>query len=220
MEVLSSTLTAALGELARARGVIILIDAEQAAPTGGRYRLAIWTDQVSYDRDDGFGAQTYFPIAASLAEDSQEDGTLEDLAFTVSNITRTVTTKLQNKLLRDQIVRVTFVDAANLANAGHGRELIYRITEATATEEVATLMFSTGALMQHVHPKGRFLPNRCDNVYEGGTNPTVNGRCAAVSALETCDKAYSTSTGCAGRNNQARFNGYPHSLREQDMLLG
>lgn len=212
METLTSTLTAKQAELTVRDGYLWLLEVNQGGPTGGVWRLAFWTDDVSYDKNDGFGAQTYFAIAGEVGELSQEEGTLNELTVTVSNVTGLALGKAEAGLLVDQRVRLLILDAGD-QTAGQHQELIYKLMSTDSDATKTTFQLGRRQLLHRDFPRERVLPDRCNHRYK-------DKRCAAVSVETTCDKSYANATGCAGRNNQSRYGGFPHLLRRSSILLG
>lgn len=212
-ESISNDLTLAKNALHRAEALVWLLEVTLKQTTTTTLRYCFYDRDLDYDADDGDGEQTYVAIAGSIQDISQDEGTLTEVSISLSNVDRVPQGLLERDELLGQRLTVRLVDTGSLTIAGHDQPLQFIIIDATASPQNITFKVGSLHLMQHIFPKDRFLPDRCRHVFK-------DSRCGYVGAETTCDKAYATTGGCAGRDNQERYGGFPHMLRHNDPLLG
>lgn len=181
--------------------------------------LANYHEDVLYDLNDGGGVRTFVKSSLLLAEVQEKRGSLAELDVTITNVDLTAVGFLEAGEIIDQRVDIFLVSLRDVGSIGHHDTLSYVVRSATASEESVTFRLGQFPYFAFMFPADRYLRDRCRFVYEGGTNPTVDGRCAAVDAAETCDKSFEGAGGCAGRNNETRYGGFPELLVGPHPLL-
>lgn len=170
--------------------------------------LANFDRDLSYDLGDGGGVRTWTRIHWDLADLSEEKGTLSDVRISVSNVTREVQRRLEQRLFLNRRFTLYRVSLGALTTAGHHQSLGgFVIKGAVCNEAVATFALGVFPWLAQPFPGDRFLPS-CRFIFKG-----TDGRCDAQTSHGDCDKTFDGAAGCAGRNNQARFGGFPYLLR-------
>lgn len=208
----SSALTAAKNEDHSGNPLVWLYRVRRDATPANDLFLANYHEDVLYDLGDGGGVRTFAKSSFLLNEVGEQRGSLAEVDVTITNVDRTAVGFLEAGEIIDRRVDIFLVSLADLATVGHHDTLSYVVRSATAGEEGVTFRLGQFPYFSFMFPADRYLRDRCRFIYEGGTNPTVDGRCAAVSANETCDKSFESAAGCKGNDNQDRFGGFPYLL--------
>lgn len=185
-----------------------------ATPANDRFFAEFHTD-ILYDPQDGGGARTWTATSAGMTPRREKDGLTAEWQIAIQNVDLVLANDLEAGKLLNQRLDVFQVTADQVAVAGHHRRVgAYEVLGVVITEETAVFRLGHFRFWDHPYPGERASRDRCPHDYEGGTRPTVDGRCAAVDAAETCDKSFEGAGGCAGRSNQDRYGAL------KDMLVG
>lgn len=114
-----------------------------------------------------FAGLDYKPFACQV-EEAQTDlkGSLNEVEVVVSNVTREVSSYLENYDLRGRRVRLTGVNSNNLADP---TKIVfqedYEIGDISVTEEVARFRLNHSRVSEHRFPGRRFLRENCQWLY-------------------------------------------------------
>lgn len=219
MKILSSTFISAKNEQHSGNALVWLYRVQlDANPANDLFRANHKRD-VLYDPNDGGGVRTWSATSLKIADISEEDESMEDVHVSISNVDRTVTQHISNNAIRNRRVTALLVALNDLAVIGHHDVMTWIVRGVHINEKDATFELNQFPWWAFPFPHDRYVRDQCRFIYEGGTNPTVDGRCAAVNASETCDKSYEGSDGCAGRDNQPRYGAFPNLLVGPHPLL-
>lgn len=175
-------------------------------------RLANFPEDVDYDQGDGTGVQTFTASALKLGDVSERDGTLQEVAVSVENVTRDASKRLLGNEIIDRRVTVMLVSFEDLASAGHHDVLAFNVRRATISEKSVTFTLGQFPYFHFMFPGDRYLPDRCRYVHEGTLNPVFDGRCGSTATLATCDKSFTGVAGCAGNSNEPRTGAFTELL--------
>lgn len=181
--------------------------------------LANYPENISYDPGDGGGSRTWLASWIAFEDQTETRGDMTEVRVTVSNVDRVVSDAIVKGEILGLRTDLLLVSKADLGTAGHHDTIAYVVRNVSVDEQGATFTLGSFPFLSWIFPGDRYYRDRCRFQYEGGTNPTVDGRCAAVDASETCDKSLEGAGGCTGRNNQDRYGGFPHMLVGPHPLL-
>lgn len=208
MKTFSSQLKAGKNLLHAGDPLIWLAHVELDATPANDLFLANYPRDLSYDLADGGGVRTWTRTHWELQDVSEESGTLADVLLTISNVERTPQRHLENRKILGRRLRLFRVRLSTLTTAGHHEAFTWTVKGGTADQNGVTFQLGLFLFMSFPFPGDRFLHDACPFIFQG-----ADGRCAAVFAGSDCDKSFAGVDGCAGRNNQKRYGGFPHLLR-------
>lgn len=123
-------------------------------------RLANYYQDLLYDQGDGTGVQTFTKSSLLLGDISERDGTLQDVAVSVENVTRDAARRLLLGEIMDRTVTVMLISLADIASAGHHDQLAYVVRKATVTELAVTFALGQFPYFSFMFPGDRYVPDR------------------------------------------------------------
>jgi hypothetical protein len=181
--------------------------------------LADYHEDLSYDPNDGGGVRTWLKFWFQMQPQTEQRGDMTEQKITVSNVDRQIADFVTAGEIKGQRTDILLVSLRDLAIAGHHDKISGVVRDVTLDEQGATFTLGSFPFLSWMFPGDRYYRDRCHFPYEGGTNPTTDGRCGAIDVSETCDKSLEGAGGCAGRNNEQNFGGKPNLLVGPHPLL-
>lgn len=180
-------------------------------PAGAEDVLATWAAaDVAYfafhDADVTYGGITYRAIAGRVEDAKHEAGTLLEQTVTLAGVDRRLSVVLESGGILDAAVTLLQVSMGSLSDAAHHRSLRYLVKSATVGADTVSFRLGSPLLMDRLLPAHRFIRYRCRFAFKDALT------CGYSGIETTCDKSYDLATGCAGRDNQGRYGGFPTLL--------
>lgn len=172
-------------------------------PDGSHLRLCQNTDDVSFDAQDGAGAQTYTAFSFQFeALEEKSDGSIPKWSVRCSNINRAVEALLEQYSGGvGGAITVYAVNGSNL-NAEPEVALYFTIMSSSSNAQWVTFTLGAPSPLRILHPRHVYTPNRCMWVFKGP-------ECGYTGGLGSCSLRLDGTNGCRAHGNQQRFGAFP-----------
>ncbi len=170
---------------------------------GQHVRVVRNTEAVTFDAGDGFGPQSYQPLAFELTNaEAKNDGSLPQISLKVSNV---------NRLVEGAIVQYQGAAGAtcniyvlNTDNPSGEPEIALETVIIRTTTDAKWVTFTCGAMspLRMLFPKRLYYQNTCMWRYK-------SAQCGYAGTINSCSLTYDGANGCVSHANQKRFGGFP-----------
>jgi phage-related protein len=169
-----------------------LMDIVITTDTGTEHlRLARNVDPVTFDTNDGNGAQVYEPFNFEMGECKiSSDGSVPEVTITASNVMRILQVQIEKYggLSGSEL----FLYAFNTAHPEGEPDLAlqFQIKQARCKAKTVEIKCGAPSPMRRLFPTYKFWPNACIWRYKSGVGCTYSG------SMATCSKTIDGATGC------------------------
>jgi lambda family phage minor tail protein L len=182
-------------------------------------RLARNIDPITFDANDGLGAQVYQPFNFSMGDfAASTNGSVPELEVQASNVMRVIQGIIEQ--YAGVVGANVYLYVVNSANPAGEPDLTLQFTVKQTICDAKLVHFKLGSSspLRRLFPIHMYRPNFCIWQYNSpalqAAGATVNNdmpgsQCGYIGALTTCSHTYDGATGCQAHGNQMRFGGFP-----------
>lgn len=184
---------------------LVLVECEIGIPiVGGVIGIGEPSQAVRVVHSDAnfvWNGTTYTATAMSISPNrSNSEGTLESITLTVSNITPSLRSLIEDGNFDGKTCKIRRVNA--LSGALDVIEYRFQVTSITITWESISFVLAHTNLLNKPYPLNRYLRSICGWQYK-------SPECGYKGALPTCDKTLGGPDGCRVHGQDEFYNSMP-----------
>lgn len=155
----SAALTAAKNDHHSANPLVWLYRIQIDGTPANDLRFANFPRDLSYDQGDGSGVQVFTSTPMLLGDISERDGTLQEVAVSVENVSRDASNRILSGQILDRRVTIMLISLADILSTGHHDTLAYVVRKATISDQVVTFTLGQFPYFSFMFPGDRYVPD-------------------------------------------------------------